>query len=79
MNLNQQVTSLKSQIYKSDKTIKRIEVLENMGFGIKELEQLSNIVMQIAVVNKIDKDVLYKNSSRISIVNMTANLDLRLQ
>jgi hypothetical protein len=56
-DLNQQVTSLKSQVYQFDKTIKRIEVLENMGFGIKELEQLSNIVMQIAVVNKIDKEV----------------------
>ena len=56
-DLNQQNASLKSQIYKSDKTIKRIEVLENMGFGIKELEQLSNIVVQIAVVNKIDKEV----------------------
>ena len=56
-DLYQQVTSLKSQVYQFDKTIKRIEVLENMGFGIKELEQLSNIVMQIAVVNKIDKEV----------------------
>jgi hypothetical protein len=55
--LYQQVTSLKSQAYQFDKTIKRIEVLESMGFGIKELEHLSNIVMQVAVVNKIDKEV----------------------
>jgi hypothetical protein len=56
-DLYRQVTSLKSQVYQFDKTIKRIELLENMGFRIKELEQLLNIVMQIAVVNKIDKDI----------------------
>jgi hypothetical protein len=56
-NLEQQVTSLKSQVYQFDKIINRIEVLENMGFKIKELEQLSNIVTKIAVVNEIDKDV----------------------
>ena len=59
-NLHQQVVSLQSQVFHYERTIKKLDKLQEMGFGIKEFEQLSNILLQVASVNKIDKDVSVK-------------------
>ena len=40
-DLYQQVASLKSQVYQFEKTIKRIEVLENMGIIMNLFQTIS--------------------------------------
>lgn len=55
-DLYQQTISLQAQVYRFDKKIKRVEELEDLGFGPKELEQLSNVVAHIASDNNIDKN-----------------------
>ncbi|HEU5121048.1 MAG TPA: hypothetical protein VFT71_08670 [Candidatus Nitrosocosmicus sp.] len=58
--LNQQVDSLQSKVFHFERTIKKLDELKEMGFGIKEFEQLSNNILQIASVNKIDTDISVK-------------------
>lgn len=55
-DLYQQTISLKAQVYKLEKKIKKVEEMEDLGFGAKELEQLSSLVVYIASDNNIDKN-----------------------
>jgi hypothetical protein len=72
-NLHQQVESLKSEASQFEETIKKLDALRDIGFGIEEFEQLSNIILQVAIANKIDKDKSVKNFSKMSRASMTVN------
>ena len=59
-DLSRQVTSLEYRVSCFEETINNLNELQSMGFGMKEFEQLSNLISGIALANNIDLSLSIK-------------------
>jgi prefoldin subunit 5 len=59
-HFHQQVGSLEYKVSHFEETINKINELKEMGFGINEFKQLSNMLLEVASINKIDFNVAIK-------------------